>query len=403
MDVSYSAWRHSTPESIALKGDSFSFLFDRRYTNRLNRMSRIFFEAYAKATKELSAQEDRFPSLSEIDAKMESGAVYAFKDRLTKNTEFFDEIKISGVSYLVPKAMKFIDASGMYTDLTFDFNSGIVTLPTRRKVPAKVATTVPPAPVYQEEAEEGINSGLEMTAEVQTETQNAQPAAQDDDSDDQYIDTDEIAPPSQASAQASPQVVPQIVTQAPPQPISERTSPQKDDKDRLNGFNPTSRPVIIAAAVLLIIALAGAFFIHMPMGAPVMVEYSAYLTNSSNITSLDMDIKNPRQVSSDLEIALPTNSDKSISARGGMVTISHIGSTVIRMNSSGDASIKVYLNGNWSSIPINLNLSVPKGYDSEMVVHGQNYNVNRKDDKILLRFNGTHNATRFEQSFTHRR
>jgi hypothetical protein len=90
MDVSYSAWRHSTEERLALKGDSFAFLFDRRYTNRLNRMSRVFFEAYSKATKELATQEDRFPSLSEIDAKMESGAVYAFKDRLTKNTEFFE-------------------------------------------------------------------------------------------------------------------------------------------------------------------------------------------------------------------------------------------------------------------------------------------------------------------------
>lgn len=62
MDVSFSAWRHSREESLQLKGDSFSFLFDRRYTNRLNRMSRVFFEAYVVATKELAAQEDRFPA-----------------------------------------------------------------------------------------------------------------------------------------------------------------------------------------------------------------------------------------------------------------------------------------------------------------------------------------------------
>src|SRR5512137_108537 len=135
MDVSYSACRQSTQESLALKGDSFSFLFDRRYTNRLNRMSRVFFEAYARATKELAAQEDRFPSLSEIDAKMESGAVYAFKDRLTKNTEFFEEVKISGVSYLVPRARRFVDASGVYTDLMLSFEDGTVVLPTRRKTP----------------------------------------------------------------------------------------------------------------------------------------------------------------------------------------------------------------------------------------------------------------------------
>jgi len=140
MDVSFSAWRQTREESLVLKLESFAFLFDRRYTNRLNRMSRVFFEAYAKATKELAAQEDRFPSLSEIDAKMESGAVYAFKDRLMKNTEFFEEVKISGVSYLVPHALRFIDVSGTYTDLAFDFEAGTVMLPTRRKVPAPIET-----------------------------------------------------------------------------------------------------------------------------------------------------------------------------------------------------------------------------------------------------------------------
>ncbi len=136
MDVSFSAWRHAREESLELKGDSFSFLFDRRYTNRLNRMSRVFFEAYVKATKELAAQEDRFPSLSEIDAQMESGAVYAFKDRLMKNTEFFEEVKISGVSYLVPRALRFVDASGTYSDLILNFEEGAVILPSRRKTPA---------------------------------------------------------------------------------------------------------------------------------------------------------------------------------------------------------------------------------------------------------------------------
>ena len=150
MDVSFSAWRHSREESLQLKGDSFSFLFDRRYTNRLNRMSRVFFEAYVVATKELAAQEDRFPSLSEIDAKMESGAVYAFKDRLMKNTEFFEEVKISGVSYLVPRALKFVDVSGTYTDLILNFEEGIVVLPTRRKTPSLPDS---PMPIEEDEPE----------------------------------------------------------------------------------------------------------------------------------------------------------------------------------------------------------------------------------------------------------
>lgn len=89
--------------------------------------------------RSLAALEDRFPSLSEIDAKMESGAVYAFKDRLMKKpTEFFEEVKISGVSYLVPRALKFVDVTGTYTDLILNFEEGSVVLPTRRKTPLPV-------------------------------------------------------------------------------------------------------------------------------------------------------------------------------------------------------------------------------------------------------------------------
>ena len=52
-----------------------------------------------------------------------------------KNTEFFEEVKISGVSYLVPRALKFSDVGGTYTDLILNFEEGIVMLPTRRKTP----------------------------------------------------------------------------------------------------------------------------------------------------------------------------------------------------------------------------------------------------------------------------
>ncbi|HPJ31069.1 MAG TPA: hypothetical protein PLZ42_06720, partial [Methanothrix sp.] len=109
MDVSYSVWREVAADRLELAGDSFTFLFDRRYSNRLNRMSRVFFEAYAKATSEVSAEEDRFPSLSEIESRMESGAIYAYKDRLMRSTGFFEEVKISGISYLIPRARRFVD------------------------------------------------------------------------------------------------------------------------------------------------------------------------------------------------------------------------------------------------------------------------------------------------------
>ena len=89
MDVSYSVWREIAADKLEVGGESFSFLFDRRYSNRLNRMSRVFFEAYATATSEVSAEEDRFPSLSEIESRMESGAIYAYKDRLMRSTGFW--------------------------------------------------------------------------------------------------------------------------------------------------------------------------------------------------------------------------------------------------------------------------------------------------------------------------
>ena len=134
MEVSYSAWCSVADESRVVGGESFSFLFDRRYTNRLNRMSRVFFEAYVKAATELAVEEDRFPSLSEIESRMESGAIYAYKDRLMRTTDFFDEVKISGISYLMPQAKRFIDETDTYSDLILDFDQGAVTLPKRKKV-----------------------------------------------------------------------------------------------------------------------------------------------------------------------------------------------------------------------------------------------------------------------------
>jgi hypothetical protein len=59
MDVSYSAWQNANEESTLLT-ETASFLFDRRYANRLNRMSRVFFEAYAKATSESQLRKTGF-------------------------------------------------------------------------------------------------------------------------------------------------------------------------------------------------------------------------------------------------------------------------------------------------------------------------------------------------------
>lgn len=390
MDVSFSAWRQTREESLVLKLDSFAFLFDRRYTNRLNRMSRVFFEAYVKATKELAAQEDRFPSLSEIDAKMESGAVYAFKDRLMKNTEFFEEVKISGVSYLVPRALRFIDASGTYTDLAFDFDAGTAVLPTRRKIPAPVETQ----PSNEEIAAAETPQEIPPEASALQETEVSEVEAYPGHEPEPYAEVEEAV----AAAKPEPAIV------ARPEPVAT----ERPQEGTTNVQPPKGRSIpaiaIVVAVIAVLLAAGGYFLVSLPPpGAPSMVMYSAYLSNVSNETYLGLDIKNPNSITDELEMVLPPDIDRSISAQGGVVTISHSSSTIVRLNSSHDASIRIYLSGNWTSVPVTLSLDVPKGFDSGLVVHGKDYNVERKDSTILLKFDATREGTSFEQSYTRKR
>ena len=406
MDVSFSAWRHSREESLQLKGDSFSFLFDRRYTNRLNRMSRVFFEAYVAATKELAAQEDRFPSLSEIDAKMESGAVYAFKDRLMKNTEFFEEVKISGVSYLVPRSLKFVDVAGIYTDLILNFEEGTVVLPTRRKIPLPPDSQIP--------------GREEETARIQApQPEEIAPPAAPEESWEEEEEAEVLSypqhlpetyeemgqAPEAAEAAASP-----LPTQTPEareerafsypskEPNREPNRPAGEEKKT---SSPMKAIAVLGAAILLALAV---FFLYSPPATPpvetTLVAYSAYLSNASNESYLGLDIANPEAMANDIEIALPPDIDQSISARGGVVTISHGNNTTVRLNSSSDASVRIYLQGNWTAIPIGLSFAAAEGYDTSLQVHGQDYDITRKNETLILMFNLTGEGISFEQSYS---
>jgi hypothetical protein len=413
MDVSFSAWQSVREASLSLKGESFSFLFDRRYTNRLNRMSRVFLEAYAKATKELATQEDRFPSLSEIDAKMESGAVYAFKDRLMKNTEFFEEIKISGVSYLVPRAERFVDISGTYTDLSFDFDQGIVVLPARRKTPVPIVSEqsmqgdVPielsngePFEVSKEDAGLTPPPPFEpTTAQIQSdEPDTAYPGHPSESYTDLFIKQHPIEPKPEDTSAISLQAPPKEERAELPLPEPKTSKPPAKPRDQ--------KKLIIAAliSIFILLAISGIFMtILRPTGSASFINYQAYISNTSNESYLGLDINNPEGISNDILMELPLDIDKSISARGGAVTISHASSTLVKLNSSSDASIKVYLDGNWSSVPVDLSLMMPDGYDSSLEVHGQNYDVKRKDTSLVLSFNLTKDGVRFEQSLTPKR
>ena len=403
MDVSFSAWRHSREESLQLKGESFSFLFDRRYTNRLNRMSRVFFEAYVVATKELAAQEDRFPSLSEIDAKMESGAVYAFKDRLMKNTEFFEEVKISGVSYLVPRALKFVDVSGTYTDLILNFEEGIVVLPTRRKT-----SSLPDSPMpIEEDEEEPKTPHVDETANnaptIAEDTVRLEDAAAKLQSYPPHTPEafDEISLATDTAEAASPSEPAEKIVVTATSPARE---PYKPPLTKKKMAMPPKTVTLVGVAILLallaVVSIYGPTLVQPPVQPTFLVSYSAYLSNSSNESYLGLNITNPQGMANDMEMALPQNIDQSISARGGIVTISHRENTLVRMNSTGDASVKIYLQGNWTTIPVGLSFYAPKGFDTNLLVHELASTVTRKNETSVLKFNLTGVGVSFEQSYT---
>ncbi|MCX8207044.1 MAG: hypothetical protein N3G75_04335 [Methanothrix sp.] len=414
MDVSFSSWKLANEGKgpLPLSGESFSFLFDRRYTNRLNRMSRVFFEAYAKATAELALSEDRFPSLSEVEAKMESGAVYAFKDRLMKNTQFFDEVKISGVSYLVPRAYHFVDSSGIYTDLIFDFEKGTVTLPSRRKVP-----------LLKEKAEirelqHGVTAGEEMAPEKAPEVQ---PEGVEE------VPRMEPSGEAPSPAETPAQEAPSEPIQPPRHDVAEALYVEEEKEEHIEGAQPSGPPAVhearseaegkieaekrpgysrtqigIILAALLIVTGIGVFFLYSPFLAPAQIDhvlYAAYISNSTNESVLNFDIENSAGIQHEVELVLPENIDRSVIAKGGTVTVSHYRGTVVRMSSSGDSSIKVYLSERREYVPVVLSVSVPEGYDSGIVVHGRSYEVSKKDRELELRLNVTSERVEFDQSY----
>ena len=406
MDVSFSAWRHSREESLQLKGDSFSFLFDRRYTNRLNRMSRVFFEAYVAATKELAAQEDRFPSLSEIDAKMESGAVYAFKDRLMKNTEFFEEVKISGVSYLVPRALKFVDVAGIYTVLILNFEEGTVVLPTRRKIPLPPDSQIPGGDEETGGAQAAQSEEITPPAapeESWEEEEEAEVPSYPQHLPETYEEMGPAPEGAEAAASPLPAQTPvareeRAVSYPSKEPNREPNRPAGEEKK--SGL-PMKAIAVLGAAILLALAV---FFLYSPPTTPpvetTLVAYSAYLSNASNESYMGLDIANPEAMANDIEISLPPDIDQAISARGGVVTISHGNNTTVRLNSSSDASVRIYLQGNWTAIPMGLSFAAAEGYDTSLQVHGQDYDITRKNETLILMFNLTGEGISFEQSYS---
>jgi hypothetical protein len=376
MEVSYSAWCSVADESRVVGGESFSFLFDRRYTNRLNRMSRVFFEAYVKAATELAAEEDRFPSLSEIESRMESGAIYAYKDRLMRTTDFFDEVKISGISYLMPKAKRFIDETDTYSDLILDFDQGAVTLPKRKKVNRAEGSEDAEEPDSEEsakepeEAEENIEDLLEAAEEV--------PGSK-------------IAEERPIEVGDGPMTAP-VVTEAV-LPSQKGLFEKIDAKSGL--------AVLGLAIVLVVIAFSGSHIWSPPppIPAPPSVCYTTYLTNESESVCLNLNVSNPLGLDSGIEMTLPPDIDRSISATGGVVTISYSNGTMVQLYSNNDASISICLAEAFESVPVTFNLTAPAEFDTSLTVHEEDYQVVRRKGTISLICNCTEDRLKFEQIY----
>ncbi len=496
MDVSYSVWREIAAERLEVAGDSFSFLFDRRYSNRLNRMSRVFFEAYAKATSEVSAEEDRFPSLSEIESRMESGAIYAYKDRLMRSTGFFEEVKISGISYLIPKARRFVDETGTYTDLILDLEKGEVALPRREKPSAfprsegaeaeeetsELASTEeeleersedlmkgevepsselvvgekeppgkaePEQKLPEEKTEEPLPEG--ETAEIGAEERplaeagaETAPAERPAEAQTPTVEVPIETAPEEAEVEEEAPIKEEpeapeeeiLIETKEPEPKTETTEteakakaaeperkppaakraavpskPHPSEKKPGEGFGGWSREkkghLMALAALALVIVLAG-FYIWSPSTpeqpatpAPPsdFVSYSAYLTNATGNTYLNLDVTNPKGLESKVELVMPPDVDKSISATGGIVTISYTNNTVIKLASSNNASVSVALTDEYILVPVTFNLAIPQGYESSVLVYDKDYKVSRTNSTISLWCNCTDDHLDFDQIY----
>ena len=169
---------------------------------------------------------------------------------------------------------------------------------------------------------------------------------------------------------------------------------------------PSKTVALLGAAILLalfaVVSIYGPTLVQPPVQPTFLVSYSAYLSNSSNESYLGLNITNPQGMANDMEMALPQNIDQSISARGGIVTISHGENTLVRMNSRGDASVKIYLQATGQQ-SLSASAFTPEGFDTSLLVHGKDYFVTRKNETSVLTFNLTGEEVSFEQSYTRKK
>jgi hypothetical protein len=206
---------------------------------------------------------------------------------------------------------------------------------------------------------------------------------------------------------AEPEWTPPAAKRAAP-PSRHHHPPEKKPGKGFAGWGRVHRgPLLALAALALVIVMAG-LYIWSPPGpeepttpAPPsdFVSYSAYLTNATGSTYLNLDVTNPKGLESKVELVLPPDVDKSISATGGIVTISYTNNTVIQLVSSNNASVSVALTDEYVLVPVTFNLAIPQGYESSVLVYDKDYKVSRTNSTINLLCNCTDDHLEFDQIY----
>ncbi len=302
----YSEWVKKVSEApeIEVDAESFKALFSKRDERTPNKQMHNFLKAYAFAVNN-ARKEDRFPNLDEIEkaftdvgAPIEGQVVYNLKKRFMKNTQFFEErdFETKGV-YLSPKALRFKDCGGRYSDLIFDFDNGAVALP-ELKLPAvdlhkKLANL---APHVIDETRSGSD----------------------------YID----------NRIEKPKIEPEKPSDINPKEIK---------KLRTVKFALILIAIVLIALVLLIFAVPDKQALEKKN-----VIYSIVASNDEEGDFILFELSNPDGVSINSTVALPPSR---IIVEVGPVSINQSNNTIIGLNTDKNAKIKMYSSAN-ESVPL---------------------------------------------------
>lgn len=320
----FSEWKQNTPEVIEIDNESFKFLFDARKRDKRkpNEQRHNFIKAFAKAVKKIADRnEDRFPYLDEIkqsfpdiSAKAENDVIFQLKHHIIEKTRFFNVEEWDKRVYLVPKARKYKDIGGMYSDLIFDFDKGNVTMPELKQASDK-------SPCSDKEPESNSNTGKTENTDESEKTS--------------------IALSENFSKLEPSQISPEL--------------PEKTENNKLH----LKKALIYGIIIIVLAALV--FHIMSDSNTNLDENYIIYSINNSNDDEgefIMFYLINPDNIMINSSIILPTDVFQSFSAEKGTFSSSfppYSNYSIIRWKTNEDSKMKIYVN-TFDKIPFELTL-----------------------------------------------